>query len=582
MNGSRWEIKDPRSGVVLAHLHAAHFNRRTAERVGTQIAVVLDLPATSIALRTAPLRNPTLVHHGMIRTADWHVLHDPGGSAIPLPLAELYSMHPNVAKQVAQAMASGLRQRVVLMDNRTRPADLADHPMAEYRPEGRRRLNPKRRGRNPRHEGTRVRQRGTQVTVPASGEERIAAIRQIVHEKQYAKVDGVMVDLFSASAIVNVYDALNEKNKALFASFPAAKMGAIAFKLLKTNPRTWSIPNPPRTPRHQRRAVASGRFAKARHYAQATAARGVRRLDLQRRAAFGVGRKKPNPVAGPRWVFAKMAQARYDQPGVMVPDGEIVAEIAEREFTTKDADRMQAQLTKKFGVEIGSYITRANRRSANPRGRKWTVRDAGGHPFWTGVATAQDEALMMAERSQAGRADPPEPWTATLSVAKPNPKGRKISRKSRPRRPNQGQKHPLPARVRQRAIASRGRIPKLTSRRRLQAAGVRRTALGNPRESAMARARRTFRRLNEIEPGRLTRVKTARGAPKVLARLGELVSFRYRSDKYAGSPENPHGKTQLYEHRTQRPYPVLATDPDGREVHIVGGRMHPTPDGLVN
>jgi hypothetical protein len=98
----------------------------------------------------------------------------------------------------------------------------------------------------------------------------------------------------------------------------------------------------------------------------------------------------------------------------------------------------------------------------------------------------------------------------------------------------------------------------------------------------MARARRTFRHLNEIEPGRIPRVRAARGAPPVVAKLGELVSFKYRSDKSAGSSDNPHGKTQLYEHRTQRPRPVLATDPDGREVHIVGGRMHPTPDGLVN
>jgi len=60
------------------------------------------------------------------------------------------------------------------------------------------------------------------------------------------------------------------------------------------------------------------------------------------------------------------------------------------------------------------------------------------------------------------------------------------------------------------------------------------------------------------------------------------VSLRYRSDKYAGSPDNPHGKTLLYEHTTKHPRPVIATDPEGKEVHIVGGRMKPTPDGLVN
>jgi len=113
-------------------------------------------------------------------------------------------------------------------------------------------------------------------------------------------------------------------------------------------------------------------------------------------------------------------------------------------------------------------------------------------------------------------------------------------------------------------------------------AGVRGKGRSNPRESVVARARRTFRRLNEIEPGRLTRVRGAANAPKVAVKLGELMSFTYRSDKYAGTPENPHGKSQLYEHRTKPPHPVIATDPDGREVHIVGGRMHPTADGLVN
>jgi hypothetical protein len=123
------------------------------------------------------------------------------------------------------------------------------------------------------------------------------------------------------------------------------------------------------------------------------------------------------------------------------------------------------------------------------------------------------------------------------------------------------------------------RRPKRRSKR---VKGVRGKAHTNPRESALARARRTFTRLNENEPGKVTKVRAPRGAPPALAKLGELVSFRYRSDKYAGSKDNPHGKPQLYEHRTKRPHPVLATDPSGREVWIVGGRMHPTPDGLVN
>ena len=47
-------------------------------------------------------------------------------------------------------------------------------------------------------EPTRIREQGTIVTLPKSKTERIVAIRQIVAEKQYAKVDGCMIDLYSA------------------------------------------------------------------------------------------------------------------------------------------------------------------------------------------------------------------------------------------------------------------------------------------------------------------------------------------------------------------------------------------------
>ena len=82
-------------------------------------------------------------------------------------------------------------------------------------------------------EPTRTRSGGTVVIAPANGAERIAAIRQIVERSQYAKVDGCMIDLFSASAIIKVYDALNETNRSKFAGMPAPAMADMAFKLLK-------------------------------------------------------------------------------------------------------------------------------------------------------------------------------------------------------------------------------------------------------------------------------------------------------------------------------------------------------------
>ena len=81
-------------------------------------------------------------------------------------------------------------------------------------------------------EQTRTREHGTQVTMPTSGAERIAAIRRIVTESAFAKVDGCMIDLFSASAIVKVFDALSDANKAKYQDMIAPIMAKIAFKLM--------------------------------------------------------------------------------------------------------------------------------------------------------------------------------------------------------------------------------------------------------------------------------------------------------------------------------------------------------------
>ncbi len=78
-----------------------------------------------------------------------------------------------------------------------------------------------------------IRQQGTIVTDAENGAERILAIREIVKRGQYAKVDGCMIDLFSAGAIVSVYDALSDENKARYAKLSAPKMAAVAFKWLK-------------------------------------------------------------------------------------------------------------------------------------------------------------------------------------------------------------------------------------------------------------------------------------------------------------------------------------------------------------
>ena len=78
-----------------------------------------------------------------------------------------------------------------------------------------------------------IRKGGTKVFTTESGEDRIEAVRSILAESQYAKIDCKAVDLFTASAIVAVYDKLNAENQAKFSAFPIAKMAVIAFQLLK-------------------------------------------------------------------------------------------------------------------------------------------------------------------------------------------------------------------------------------------------------------------------------------------------------------------------------------------------------------
>jgi hypothetical protein len=43
----------------------------------------------------------------------------------------------------------------------------------------------------------------------------------------------VKVDAFSASAIIQVYDAINDTNKAKFAAMSIHQMATVAYKLMK-------------------------------------------------------------------------------------------------------------------------------------------------------------------------------------------------------------------------------------------------------------------------------------------------------------------------------------------------------------
>lgn len=65
------------------------------------------------------------------------------------------------------------------------------------------------------------------------GQTGIQACFAIVEAKQYRKVNEVMVDLFSASAITKVYEALSPENRLKLEALPVQKAASVCFKLLK-------------------------------------------------------------------------------------------------------------------------------------------------------------------------------------------------------------------------------------------------------------------------------------------------------------------------------------------------------------
>jgi hypothetical protein len=61
----------------------------------------------------------------------------------------------------------------------------------------------------------------------------IGVCRQTIKEKQYRKFEGILIDLYSASAVITVYDNLNETNKKKLEALEPKQIIAICFKLIK-------------------------------------------------------------------------------------------------------------------------------------------------------------------------------------------------------------------------------------------------------------------------------------------------------------------------------------------------------------
>jgi hypothetical protein len=63
----------------------------------------------------------------------------------------------------------------------------------------------------------------------------IDKVKEIASKKQAMKIDGVMVDSFTASAISQIYDRVNDANKKKMDSLPITKLANLAFKMMQKN-----------------------------------------------------------------------------------------------------------------------------------------------------------------------------------------------------------------------------------------------------------------------------------------------------------------------------------------------------------
>ena len=79
----------------------------------------------------------------------------------------------------------------------------------------------------------RQRINGTKEYTRSNAKERIIALKEIVQDKAYAKIDGIMVDLTSASIIMSIYDKLSKTNQEKYAKQHVGVMLDIAFKIMR-------------------------------------------------------------------------------------------------------------------------------------------------------------------------------------------------------------------------------------------------------------------------------------------------------------------------------------------------------------
>ena len=86
-------------------------------------------------------------------------------------------------------------------------------------------------------------------------------------------------------------------------------------------------------------------------------------------------------------------------------------------------------------------------------------------------------------------------------------------------------------------------------------------------------ARQLFERFHSFAPPKTLLRRCPRLMPKVLVNLGELRGLIYRSDK------EQCGRPRTFIHFMETP-PLLASDPEGKQLYIVGGNYRVTSRGI--
>ncbi len=102
--------------------------------------------------------------------------------------------------------------------------------------------------------------------------------------------------------------------------------------------------------------------------------------------------------------------------------------------------------------------------------------------------------------------------------------------------------------------------------------GTRGSEINAPQRCVEA-AQELFRKFHRFPPPRLMRLACRRVIPQVVVHVGALRGLIYTSDKRCP------GRSRTYIHFMRQP-PILACDPRGTQLYILGGRYRITPRGI--